>query len=273
MHPFQFRQGTLDEPIFNSVCMANEYRIPEAFGTDDIVIDIGMHIGSFCYAALLRGSNRVYGFEAEESNYQCAVSNLRSFGNRVTLNHKAVWRSDKDRRSLQFSPSPDAANTGGGSVWADGQREVEAIPLDEIIHAVTNGGRKRVRLMKIDCEGSEFPILLTSRKLHLIDQIVGEFHEFGGEYDPYKVLPERTRVPGFERLTMHELSGALTECRVQCRLGVPATVPRGAVLRQAQNPLSRSFREAGHGPDEAGLSMTQLRHNWRLQCPLPSHTA
>lgn len=96
-----------------------------------------------------------------------------------------------------------------GGVSAEGQREVEAIPLDEIILAVTDGGRKRVRLMKIDCEGSEFPILLTSRKLHLIDQIVGGFHGFGGDYDPYKVLPEGIRVAGFERLTIHELSGVL----------------------------------------------------------------
>ena len=29
----------------------------------------------------------------------------------------------------------------------------------------------------MDCEGSEFPILLTSRMLHLIDNIRGEFHE------------------------------------------------------------------------------------------------
>ncbi len=104
MHPFQFRQGTIDEAVFNVVYVANEYRLPPALGPEDIVIDIGMHIGSFCYAALVRGSNRVYGFEAEDSNHECAVSNLQSFGDRVSMNHKAVWRSDKGVRSLRCSP-------------------------------------------------------------------------------------------------------------------------------------------------------------------------
>lgn len=73
-----------------------------------------MHIGSFCYAAFIRGSNRVYGFEAEKSNYRCAANDLRSFGDRVSVNHKAVWRSDKPVRSLRFTPSDDEGNTGGG---------------------------------------------------------------------------------------------------------------------------------------------------------------
>jgi FkbM family methyltransferase len=209
VHPFQFRPMTIDERVFHLVCERNEYRIPDAFGPDDIIIDVGMHIGSFCYAALLRGSNRVHGFEAQEANYQCAVHNLRSFGDRVSLNNKAVWRSDKGVQSLTYSPPLDADNTGGGTVWGDGQQKVEAIPLDEIILSVTDGGRKRVRLLKVDCEGSEFPILLTSRKLHLVDQIVGEYHEFGGEYDSYKVLPERLRVAGYKRLTIQELGDAL----------------------------------------------------------------
>lgn len=209
-HPFQFRPGTHDEGIFYSVCEANEYRLPEAFRPDDIIIDVGMHIGSFCYAALRRGSNHVHGFEAELSNYESAVRNLRPFGNRVSLHHKAVWRSDRDVHSLRFFGSSDGANTGGGNVvFAVGECEVEAIPFDEVILAVTDGGRKRVRLLKIDCEGSEFPILLTSLNLHMIDQIIGEFHELGGDYDPHKVLPEGTRVPGFERFTIVELSDVL----------------------------------------------------------------
>jgi hypothetical protein len=39
-----------------------------------------------------------------------------------------------------------------------------------------------VRLLKLDCEGAEWPILLTSRRLHLIDEICGEFHEIGGDF-------------------------------------------------------------------------------------------
>jgi hypothetical protein len=66
--------------------------------------------------------------------------------------------------------------------------------------------------VKIDCEGSEFPILLTSRTLHLIDEIVGEFHEFGPEDRPHDdtISPEAA-VPGHDRFTMIVLKRALSE--------------------------------------------------------------
>ena len=46
----------------------------------------------------------------------------------------------------------------------------------------TNHGEKHVRLLKMDCVGEEWPILLTSQRLQLIDEICGEFHEIGGEF-------------------------------------------------------------------------------------------
>ena len=52
--------------------------------------------------------------------------------------------------------------------------------------------------MKIDCEGSEFPILLTSRLLHLIDNIHGEYH--------LAAVKEVARVDGVEEHTMEALT-------------------------------------------------------------------
>src|SRR5580700_1537028 len=68
-HPFVFRPNTHDEGVFHAVNTHNEYRLPETFRADDVIIDIGTHIGSFCYAALVRGSNHVYGFEASPENF------------------------------------------------------------------------------------------------------------------------------------------------------------------------------------------------------------
>jgi hypothetical protein len=63
--------------------------------------------------------------------------------------------------------------------------------------------------LKIDCEGAEWPILLTSKKLHLIEGIVGEFHEIGGAYD--SLDPLCLRLPGYERFTIKELELFLGE--------------------------------------------------------------
>ncbi|HWE37234.1 MAG TPA: FkbM family methyltransferase [Isosphaeraceae bacterium] len=207
-HPFAFRPGTIDEDIFKAVNVYNEYRLPDAFGADDVVLDVGTHIGSFCHAALARGAGRVHGFEADAENFRCAERNLAGFGDRVRLANVAAWRSDQGPTTLVFHPG-DAVNTGGGNVgWADVGREVPAVPFDDLVRRATDDGRRRVRFLKIDCEGSEFPILLTSKTLHLVDEIAGEFHEFAGDFDPYDV-PPRFRVAGVDRLRIDELVAAL----------------------------------------------------------------
>jgi FkbM family methyltransferase len=212
-HPLGFRSGTYDERIFREAHDGNEYRLPERLEPDDIVVDIGMHIGGFCLAALERGSHRVYGFEAEAGNFACAARNLKPFGHRVQVYHKAVWRSDRSAGNLKFTGSFDLANTGGGGLifWegAGGfEQEVETVAFDDVIRAITERGSRRVKLLKIDCEGSEFPILLTARTLPLIDTIAGEFHEVGGDFDTH-LIPNRARIRGVSRFTMAVLSRAL----------------------------------------------------------------
>jgi FkbM family methyltransferase len=205
-----FRPGTHDAMIFHSVNDHNEYRLPDSFEKGDIIIDIGTHIGSFCHAALQRGANHVYGFEAEPSNYECARQNLRSFGSRVSVQNRAVWRSDQPAGTLRICHSHHVENTGGGNVfWSEGGIPVSGIAFDDIVRSVTNNGRRRVRMVKIDCETSEFPILLTSRMLHLVDAIVGEFHECGGAYDK-NPIPDHARVAGYDRFTIVELTDVLT---------------------------------------------------------------
>jgi len=176
----------------------NEYRLPEQFAPEDIVIDIGMHIGSFSYAALLRDCRNVYGFEADRKNFSLAVQNLRMFGDRVHPFHKAVWRSDR-RGDALFYGGYDNDNTGGGSILyhTSGER-LDVIAFDDIIRDVTNNGQKRVRMVKIDCEGSEFPILLTSRLLNLIDNIHGEYHNCA--------ISPVAKVDGVSRFTIVELT-------------------------------------------------------------------
>jgi FkbM family methyltransferase len=193
---FYFRQGTGDWYIFYEVCLNNEYRLPDAFAADDVLIDIGMHIGSFSFAALSRGAGRVYSFEVDRANFELAQRNLRSFGDRARLFRKAVWRSDRGGDAL-YAFNRNEENTGGGSIlWVHSGEPLETVALDTVIDEATQGGKKRIKMMKIDCEGSEYPILLTSRKLHLIDAIHGEYHEIFDDGIVHGAIPETARVEG-----------------------------------------------------------------------------
>jgi FkbM family methyltransferase len=192
--PGGFRNGTLDQAIFNGVVVFNEYRLPDRFALGDIVIDVGAHIGSFAQAVLSRGCRKLFCIEADRSNFEIAAEYLKPYldDGTVQLVRGAAWRSDQNEDELYFDgyhPFPKSftgmegiLNTGNGSViWGSGE-PVEKIAFDGIVDLVTNRGEHRVRLLKLDCEGAEWPILLTSQRLSLIDTICGEFHEIGGQF-------------------------------------------------------------------------------------------
>jgi FkbM family methyltransferase len=201
---FPLRPGTNDDVVYNAVVTQNEYRVPAVLSPDAIVVDIGVHIGSFSHLALTRGTGRVFGFEPEPGNFARAAANLAPFGDRVRLFNHAVWRSDVPTVQLPFFASPDVANSGGGTlIWETNGPLVPAVPFDEVVDAITDSGRRRIELMKIDCEGAEFPILLTSKRLEHIDRIVGEYHELRAQ------LPAHVRIPGYDQFAIEDLGAAL----------------------------------------------------------------
>jgi FkbM family methyltransferase len=202
MSKLTFRPDTTDRWIYEEIYTRNEYRLPDNFSPQDVLIDVGAHIGIFTLAALKRGCRRVYSIEADSENYRIAASNLKTYleEDLVRLVHAAVWRSDNNDDVLRFSGYPhygQATNTGGGDViWSGDGPIVPKISFDELVNEAALDGSGQVRLVKFDCEGSEWPILYTSETLHLIEEICGEFHEIGGSHDsrrsPYTIRGQDT---------------------------------------------------------------------------------
>lgn len=237
---FKFRLGTNDVLIYEGIYERNEYDLPPSFAQSDLIIDIGAHIGFFTYFAIERGAGTVYAVEANNENYQLALQHLEKYigQGRVDLRRGAVWRSDTKTAVLYHSgykrgfdhPHPGIeVNTGAGNVFQTQGEEVPVIPFDTLIWEATQRGTRRIRCLKLDCEGSEWPILLTSQTLHLIDEIKGEYHEIGGAYD--SLNPLHLSLP-YGQFTVMELEKYLYEHnfafshqRAQRHNGSPA--PRG----------------------------------------------
>lgn len=222
---WRFRSGTLDRAIFNGVVLLNEYRLPERFAPGDVVIDVGAHIGSFAEAVVSRGCRNVCCIEPDRTNCDMAAAHLRPYieNGWVRLVRGAVWRSDRNSDELYFDgyqPFPRSftgmegiINTGNGSViWGRGE-PVAKVAFDDIVDLVTDHGKNVVRLLKLDCEGAEWPILFTSRRLDLVGEICGEFHEIGGRF--LEISEDRaTQRPAFsvgkyEKFTVDDLVGYL----------------------------------------------------------------
>jgi FkbM family methyltransferase len=177
-----YRTNSRDLAIFDSV-VSGEYGKHDLSGK--VVVDVGAHIGSFSLHAAQRGALRVLAYETASDNYRLLVENCRGLAN-VECHHAAVWRSDRPNGSVTWRPSANASNTGGGSViacqviavgpgpTADPQ-DVATIAFDDIVAQLGH-----IDLLKIDAEGSEYPILLTSKRLDSVQEIVGEYHEVVG---------------------------------------------------------------------------------------------
>src|ERR1043165_8462415 len=110
---WRFRDGTLDQAIFNAVARFNEYRLPDSFAPGDVVIDVGAHIGSFAQAVLSRGCRNVTCVEPDRANFEIAAAHLRPHADsgHVRLVRAAAWRSDRHTDHLfidgyQGSPEP-----------------------------------------------------------------------------------------------------------------------------------------------------------------------
>ena len=198
------RPGTQDAHAFREVFVQNCYKLPQWLGRRDVILDIGAHIGCFSIACLIRGASTIWAFEPDLENHHLLEKNLHQyFGTHVF--RKAIWRSDR-HDPLYFSGYPENMNACGtclplATVGGMNVREpVESIGLDEAIRLASEDGKRRIRLLKIDAEGAEFPALATCTKLDLVDEIVGECHEIG---DLGGMLPG---LPWFSKYTMDELA-------------------------------------------------------------------
>ena len=157
-----------ERQIFTECYIQNEYNV-EPFDSEDVVIDIGCHIGSFSRLAYDRGSRRITSFEANPNMYKKCRAGLPE---EINVINRAVWRSDKSPEKLKFDTNILDGNTGMGRVFEGGEIEVDSVALDEVLEAYSF-----VKLLKIDIEGGEYPVLFTSKKLNRVETIVGEFHE------------------------------------------------------------------------------------------------
>jgi len=170
---FDMRLEQFEIGLWSDITQRNEYRLPDRIEPGATVVDIGAHVGIFARECLERGAEHVVCVEANNENYSRLYRNLARYGPRVTLIHGACWRSDRTTEWLRLEHKPGAEHSGGGSVvdTAEGQL-CRTIGLDEILALVP----RRVRLLKIDCEGAEWPILFTASRLDRVDALCGEWH-------------------------------------------------------------------------------------------------
>ncbi len=172
MNPIKLRSGTQDEIICQEVLEQNEYRLPDKFEREDVIVDIGAHIGAFAVACLERGAGRVYCYEPDLKNFELLVNNTAPYGNRCFCYNCAVW--DTDEKPISFR-SGGIEGTAMGDVYVGSENPVKCITMRQLLFNLDGD----IRLLKIDAEGAEYRIL-NGMDLKDVQEIIGEWHAKSG---------------------------------------------------------------------------------------------
>ena len=168
---FRIRPNTQDQGVFDQVVRMNEYRLPPYFAPDELVVDLGAHIGTFLHAVAERGCKRIVCVEPAAGNFrilQCNADAWRDHGVDSLLLQAAVWSSTETVRLGSRGPGMTAA----ASVSEAGEVQVKSMSLDYVMNRIASP----VRLMKLDIEGAEVPALEAATDLSGVQEIVGEIH-------------------------------------------------------------------------------------------------
>ena len=156
-----------DKEVVMEVVERDEYRRwgDIQINKGDMVLDLGAHIGSFSRLAASLGAN-VVAFEPNPNNFKLLRENTWDLN--VTTRRSAVGVSyevnllvDQDRNELHKVVDKPSKHT----------IKVPCVLLDDLISEYGH-----IDLLKMDIEGSEYPVLYESKKLDQVKQITMEWH-------------------------------------------------------------------------------------------------
>lgn len=165
-------------PVFGETWYARDYDVPGCpIRPGDVVLDIGAHQGFFsCYAAYWGAV--VYAFEPFPDSFSRLVSNVErnGFASRVQAFRQAISDASGFATMRCFSHLGGCVNT----IVETHARELRAstcvtVPTIDI-NAAIDMANGRIRLCKMDCEGSELAIVKALADRSNIESFALEFH-------------------------------------------------------------------------------------------------
>lgn len=168
------RTKSTDLMALTNVWLTKEYsRTGFEIKNDDVIIDIGSHIGLFVLLVSQKcKSGKIFCFEPIMQNYELLSKNLQDnhISNVYPFN---IAVSDLEQKIKIYLNSDQA----GHSIYLESTSyvDVQSTTLKKIID---DNMIERCNLLKIDCEGAEYGIIesLSDQYLNKIDKMIIEYH-------------------------------------------------------------------------------------------------
>lgn len=203
--------------VFKEIFMEDFYEtnkllryVPDA----PVIVDIGANVGFFSFLMAAKRKNaQIFAYEPMEENLRLFRSNLqRNAGSEKLIRAERKAVTGERIPSVKMFFDPVNANTVISSIYQDFSKdntratEVPAISLEEII---TANGLTTVDVLKLDCEGSEYPILYDSPASvwPLIKCLCIEVHQLDEERRNYAYLSQFLKEKGFRQESRLDANG------------------------------------------------------------------
>jgi len=192
----KIRTNSTDIMQLGTVWLTEDYEVPGfSINKEDILIDIGAHIGLFSlFASQYCKNGKIFSYEPIEENCNILKENieLNKIKNIISFN-SAV--SNQTNKLKIFTNSDDSAH----SIFESKKKFIE-VNSTTIKSIFDENKIENCNLLKLDCEGAEYQIIESIPKEYFfkIDKMIIEYHLANKNPELYKKLIQNLKNNSFE---------------------------------------------------------------------------
>jgi len=162
---YLIRPGTFDEKVFGDT---RGYNNRITLNPNDVWLDIGAHIGSFC-VSIAESVKQIYAYEPQSENFEMLEFNV-SINNckNIICEKKGIVGNDDEIRRLYLG------NTGAHSMFTTTKEDYEEVICKNINEICEIYEPNKI---KMDAEGVEYEIVQSfNYEKYKLDELIFEFH-------------------------------------------------------------------------------------------------
>ena len=192
----KIRTNSTDIMQLGTVWLTEDYEMPGfSINKEDIVIDIGAHIGLFSlFASQYWKNGKIFSYEPIKENYKIWKENIEvnKIENIISFNSAVSKQTNKLKI---FINSDDSAH----SIFESEKNFIE-VDSTTIKSIFDKNKIENCNLLKFDCEGAEYQIIESIPKEYFfkIEKMIIEYHLANEKPEMYKKLIENLKNNSFE---------------------------------------------------------------------------
>jgi FkbM family methyltransferase len=193
------RRNLWDARILQEIFLSKPYLQDIQVPPHSTIVDIGGYIGDFSlYAVKLLDADKVVVYEPSPKNFAILKRNIANnhYEDRIIAVNMAVSDADSVMMNIDL---PDKNQVNVSAYDPQGAATAFQVPSTTLAGLIAEHHLESIDLLKLDCEGGEYPILLSAAPevLQRIKNIALEFHEIEGSARLLEDVQAKLRAAGY----------------------------------------------------------------------------